>query len=102
VLRRAAGAIVQRARDGKRRLPGQADGPNDLRHRYQQGEYAEDDVVSVGRLTSHPFRRRLQITVRLVRMGSNSVGESLSRHMTWTQHLPDSVVQFEVHDARAS
>jgi hypothetical protein len=50
-------------------------------------------------IACHPFSRRLQITVRLVRKGANSVGESLSRHMMWTQHLPDPVLQFEVHDA---
>jgi hypothetical protein len=50
-------------------------------------------------IASHPFSRRLQITVRLARKGSNSVGESLSRHMMWTQHLPEPVLQFEVRDA---
>jgi hypothetical protein len=49
-------------------------------------------------IASHPFSRRLQITVRLVRKGSNSVGESLSRHMMWSQHLPEPVLQFEVRD----
>lgn len=49
-------------------------------------------------MTGHPNSRRLQITVRLTRTGANSTGESLSRHMMWTQHLPEPVLQFEVHD----
>lgn len=50
------------------------------------------------RVGGHPFSRRLQITVRLVREGSNSVGESLSRHLMWSQHLPEPELQFEVRD----
>lgn len=50
------------------------------------------------RIGGHPFSRRLQITVRLVREGSNSVGESLSRHLMWSQHLPEPELQFEVRD----
>lgn len=50
-------------------------------------------------MAGHPFSRRLQVTVRLVRNGAQSVGESLSRHMMWTQHLPEPNLQFEVHDA---
>jgi len=49
-------------------------------------------------IAGHPFSRTLQITVRLVRTGANSVGESLSRHMMWTQHLPEPTLQFEVRD----
>jgi hypothetical protein len=50
------------------------------------------------RLSGHPNSRRLQITVRLTRKGSNSVGESLGRHLMWTQHLPEPQLQFEVRD----
>lgn len=50
------------------------------------------------RISGHPFSRRLQITVRLVRSGSNSVGESLARHLMWSQHLPEPELQFEVRD----
>jgi hypothetical protein len=45
-----------------------------------------------------PNSRKLQITVRLTREGANSVGESLSRHMMWTHHLPEPQLQFEVRD----
>jgi hypothetical protein len=45
-----------------------------------------------------PGSRKLQITVRLVRAGSQSVGETLGRHLFWGQHLPEPVLQFEVHD----
>jgi hypothetical protein len=49
-------------------------------------------------IAGHPFSRTLQITVRLVRKGANSIGESLSRHMMWTEHLPEPTLQFEVRD----
>lgn len=42
--------------------------------------------------------RKLQVTARLVRPGAESVGESLSRHLCWSQHLPEPMLQFEVHD----
>ncbi len=45
-----------------------------------------------------PGSRRLHITVRLVREGANSVGESLGRHLCWEQHLPEPRLQFEVYD----
>lgn len=58
-----------------------------------------DDIhAGFERIAGHPFSRRLQITVRLVRKGSNSVGESLSRHLMWTQRLPEPELQFEVRD----
>ena len=50
------------------------------------------------RMTGHPNSRKLQITVRLTRKGADSVGESLSRHLMWTQHLPEPELQFEVRD----
>lgn len=59
----------------------------------------EDIHLRFEKIANHPFSRGLQITVRLARTGANSVGESLSRHMMWTQHLPEPVLQFEVRDA---
>jgi hypothetical protein len=59
----------------------------------------EDIHRRFDKIANHPFSRTLQITVRLVRKGANSVGESLSRHMMWAQHLPEPVLQFEVRDA---
>lgn len=58
------------------------------------------DQIHAGfvQMTGHPNSRRLQITVRLTREGANSSGESLSRHMMWTQHLPEPLLQFEVRD----
>jgi hypothetical protein len=58
----------------------------------------EEIHVGFQRFTGWPKSRRLQITVRLVREGSNSVGETLSRHLMWTQRLPEPVLQFEVRD----
>lgn len=46
-----------------------------------------------------PHTRRLQVTVRLTREGANSVGETLSRHLMWREHLPEPELQFEVRDA---
>ena len=57
-----------------------------------------DDVLARYCSFSAPGSRRLQLTVRLVRKGANSAGESLSRHMFWSQHLPEPVLQFEVRD----
>ena len=45
-----------------------------------------------------PKARHLQVTVRLVRPGGNSAGESLTRHLLWTRHIPEPVLQFEVRD----
>ena len=43
-------------------------------------------------------RRKLQITIRLARHGAQSIGESLGRHLMWTQHLPEPQLQFTVYD----
>jgi hypothetical protein len=58
------------------------------------------DEICAGfqRFTGWPNSRKLQITVRLVREGANSAGESLSRRLMWTQHLPEPRLQFEVRD----
>ena len=50
------------------------------------------------RVTGHPNARRLHVTVRLARKGSNSVGESLARYAMWLGHIPEPVLQFEVRD----
>jgi hypothetical protein len=46
-----------------------------------------------------PGSRRLRITVRLVRPGAESVAESLTRHLFWSQHVPEPILQFEVRDS---
>lgn len=58
------------------------------------------DEIRVGfeRLSGVPHSRKLQITVRLTREGANSVGETLSRHVMWREHLPEPQLQFEVRD----
>jgi hypothetical protein len=43
--------------------------------------------------------RKLHITVRLTRKGSNSVGETLGRVLMFRAHLPEPELQFEVYDA---
>ena len=42
--------------------------------------------------------RKLHVTVRLVRPGAESVGETLGRHLCWTQHLPEPQLQYCVYD----
>lgn len=58
-----------------------------------------DDVYrAFERRDGWPNSRRLQVTVRLARDGSNSVGESLARHLMFAWQLPEPVLQFEVRD----
>jgi len=58
----------------------------------------EEIHVGFQRIAGWPKSRKLHITVRLAREGANSVGESLARHLMWTQHLPEPQLQFEVRD----
>lgn len=45
-----------------------------------------------------PNMRRMHLTVRLVRDGAQSAGESRSRYLCWAQNLPEPELQFEVYD----
>lgn len=59
----------------------------------------EESLREAVRRTEHwPHRQRLQVTVRLVRRGAQSVGESRSRYLCWSQRLPEPELQFEVRD----
>jgi hypothetical protein len=49
-------------------------------------------------MTRSPFTRRLKVSTRLARRGSQSVGESRTRFLFWEQHLPEPVLQFEIYD----
>jgi hypothetical protein len=76
-----------------------------------QGVVVLDSLVDLGlapleeihagyeRFRGNPASRRLQVVVRLVRKGANSVGESLSRHLMFRCGLPEPELQFEVYDA---
>lgn len=58
------------------------------------------ELVDLTRRMEHwPFTSKLQIVVRLVRPGAQSVGESRTRFMCWTHNLPSPDLQFEVYDA---
>ena len=46
-----------------------------------------------------PFTQHLQVAMRLVRRGAQSVGESRARFLCWHQGLPEPELQFEVRDA---
>jgi hypothetical protein len=50
-------------------------------------------------MTHSPHCAKLQITLRLTRRGAQSVGETRSRFMCWSQHLPEPQLQFHVYDA---
>ena len=50
------------------------------------------------RRSGWPHSRKLQVTIRLARRGAQSIGESLARHLMWTQHLPEPQLQFKVYD----
>lgn len=50
------------------------------------------------RFTRWPGAQRLQISVRLARVGAQSIGESRSRVMCWCHHLPEPVLQYVVRD----
>ena len=41
---------------------------------------------------------KLQITIRLMRQGAQSLGESSCTISLWTQHLPEPLLQFHVYD----
>ncbi|WP_109506147.1 hypothetical protein [Nocardioides speluncae] len=59
----------------------------------------EDELSAAAKHTARwPHHRRLQVTVRLVRRGAQSVGESRGRYLCWSQHLPEPQLQFEVRD----
>lgn len=51
------------------------------------------------RRKSWPFSQRLQISVRLARPGSQSVGESRFRYLCFVHHLPEPQLQWHVYDA---
>ena len=58
----------------------------------------EEVYAGFERFAGWPNSRKLQITVRLARVGAGSVGETLGRYLMWTQHLPEPELQFEVRD----
>ena len=46
-----------------------------------------------------PYSLRLQMSVRLARVGSQSIGESRFRHLCFCHHLPEPQLQWHVYDA---
>ena len=56
------------------------------------------DRGDVPRMDGWPQTQHLQVSVRLMRPGAQSVGESRSRFLCWGQGLPEPVLQFEVRD----
>jgi hypothetical protein len=47
---------------------------------------------------SWPHHAKLQITLRLMRPGAESVGESRGRFLFFEHHLPEPVLQYKVYD----
>jgi len=61
----------------------------------------EDDIRrTYEAMEGSPRTQHLRITVRLTRRGAQSVGESRSRFLCWSQHLPPPELQFEVFDSQ--
>lgn len=58
----------------------------------------EEIAATYQRMDGWPQTQHLQVSVRLMRPGAQSVGESRSRFMCWGQGLPEPVLQFEVRD----
>lgn len=60
------------------------------------------DLDEMGRaartMLTWPNSQRLQVSVRLARVGSQSVGETRSRFLCWEQGLPEPVLQYEIRD----
>lgn len=58
----------------------------------------EDLHAAYCEISGAPGTRKLNITVRLVEPGAQSVGESRTRFLCWRAGLPKPVLQFEVRD----
>jgi hypothetical protein len=50
------------------------------------------------RRTQWPHHAKLQISLRLMRPGAQSLGESRGRFLCFRQHLPEPMLQFHVYD----
>ncbi len=63
-------------------------------------ELADLDEIyrSFRRRGHHPFSRRLQIVVRLVREGAESPLETRFRYFMFLHHLPEPLLQWKVYD----
>jgi hypothetical protein len=59
----------------------------------------EQLAAAYERRSRWPFSQRLQMSVRLARVGSQSVGESRFRHLCFCHHLPEPQLQWHVYDA---
>lgn len=80
-------------------------------HSVEQGVVVLDSLIDLDlatmellyatyrRIEGWPHTGRLQVTVRLVEPGAQSVGESRTRFLGFAQHLPKPMLQFKVNDA---
>lgn len=59
----------------------------------------EDVMAEYESNRRRPGAARLQITLRLARPGSQSVGESRMRHLFWSQRIPRPELQYVVRDS---
>jgi hypothetical protein len=64
----------------------------------RQGYSIDELMAAYALLQSWPFMRALQVAVRLADGRAESVGESRSRYLCYTQGLPMPELQFEVRD----
>lgn len=58
----------------------------------------EELAAMYRRMDGWPQTQHLQVSIRLMRPGAQSVGETRSRFLCWAQGLPEPELQFEVRD----
>ena len=58
----------------------------------------EELAAMYRRVDGWPQTQHLQVPIRLMRPGAQSVGETRSRFLCWTQGLPEPELQFEVRN----
>jgi len=58
----------------------------------------EELAATYRRMDGWPQTQHLQVSIRLMRPGAQSVGETRSRYLCWTQGLPEPELQFEVRN----
>jgi hypothetical protein len=67
---------------------------------YDQHSISGADLLgAASEMERWPGHRRLQVTLRLARPGSQSVGETRMRYALFRHHLPAPELQYRVHDS---
>jgi hypothetical protein len=70
-------------------------------HGLHLGLFTDEELADRHRAMEHwPSMRHVQVVIRLADGGSESPGETRTRHLCWRAGLPAPVLQYEVYDAR--